>query len=126
MGSARSDGTDGVSDAADAQVLAAHKILIAGGFGAGKTTLVAAISEVRDSCTDPENDKGCDPALAQRAEDGKTYTYVSASMLAVGVVGLGVGAALWFTVGGKRMVPAEPTTTPSASQIVPAPQPSTS
>jgi uncharacterized protein len=38
MGSVRSD-----SD----PPLAAHKILIAGGFGAGKTTLVGAISEVR-------------------------------------------------------------------------------
>ena len=44
MGSARSDGTDGGSDAGDVSVLAAHKILIAGGFGAGKTTPVAAIS----------------------------------------------------------------------------------
>lgn len=75
----------------------------------------AAISEVRASCADPENGTGCDPALAPRAEEGKTFTYVSASMLAVGVVGLGVGAALWFTVGGKRMVPAEPTTTQSIS-----------
>jgi signal recognition particle receptor subunit beta len=52
MGSARSDGTDGGSDADDALVLAAHKILIAGGFGAGKTTLVAAISEVRPLLTE--------------------------------------------------------------------------
>lgn len=66
----------------------------------------AAISEVRDSCKDPENGTGCDPKLAPVAADGQTYTYVSASMLAVGVVGLGVGAVLWFTVGGKHMVPA--------------------
>ena len=61
MGSARSDGTDGTdgtdgaggaSEAADAQLLTAHKILIAGGFGAGKTTLVSAISEVRPLLTE--------------------------------------------------------------------------
>ena len=35
------------SDAAAADPLAVFKILVAGGFGAGKTTLVGAISEVR-------------------------------------------------------------------------------
>jgi uncharacterized protein len=40
MGSAPSDGTGG-------EPLAVFKILIAGGFGVGKTTLVGAISEVR-------------------------------------------------------------------------------
>ena len=40
MGSAPSDGSAGVP-------LAAFKVLVAGGFGAGKTTLVGAISEVR-------------------------------------------------------------------------------
>jgi hypothetical protein len=45
MGSAPSDGT------AD-HPLAVFKILIAGGFGAGKTTLVGAISEVRPLCTE--------------------------------------------------------------------------
>ena len=38
MGSAHSD---------TAAAFTAHKILIAGGFGSGKTTLVGAISEVR-------------------------------------------------------------------------------
>ena len=39
------------SDQASA-ALTAHKILIAGGFGAGKTTLVSAISEVRPLLTE--------------------------------------------------------------------------
>ena len=45
MGSAPSDGTPD-------RPLAAFKILIAGGFGAGKTTFVGAISEVRPLCTE--------------------------------------------------------------------------
>jgi uncharacterized protein len=45
MGSERSDrpGTAG----APAAAFTAHKLLIAGGFGSGKTTLVGAVSEVR-------------------------------------------------------------------------------
>jgi signal recognition particle receptor subunit beta len=46
MGSAPSDGP-GPSDGSGDIPLAPFKILIAGGFGAGKTTLVGAISEVR-------------------------------------------------------------------------------
>jgi hypothetical protein len=38
--------------AASDMALTAHKILIAGGFGAGKTTLVSAISEVRPLLTE--------------------------------------------------------------------------
>ncbi len=45
MASAPSDPSAGGS-------LSAHKILIAGGFGAGKTTLVSAISEVRPLLTE--------------------------------------------------------------------------
>ena len=40
------------SDRASDAGLTAHKILIAGGFGAGKTTLVSAISEVRPLLTE--------------------------------------------------------------------------
>jgi uncharacterized protein len=52
MGSAHSDEQGVGQAAADDQVLTAHKILVAGGFGAGKTTLVGAISEVRPLLTE--------------------------------------------------------------------------
>ena len=83
MGSARSDGTDGTdgtdgaSEAADAQLLAAHKILIAGGFGAGKTTLVSAISEVRPLLTEERLSSAGAGLDDLRGVTGKTTTTVA-------------------------------------------------
>ena len=83
MGSARSDGTDGTdgageaADAADAQLLAAHKILIAGGFGAGKTTLVSAISEVRPLLTEERLSSAGAGLDDLRGVAGKTTTTVA-------------------------------------------------
>ncbi len=61
-----------------------------------------AISQVRDGCKDPDNDTGCDPKLIPIADDGRTYTYVSASLAAVGVAALGTAAVLWVTVGANH------------------------
>jgi uncharacterized protein len=84
MGSARSDGagTDagGKADAhadADASMLAAHKILIAGGFGAGKTTLVSAISEVRPLLTEERLSSAGAGLDNLRGVGGKTTTTVA-------------------------------------------------
>jgi signal recognition particle receptor subunit beta len=70
MGSAHSDGPDG-------GLLAAVKIVVAGGFGAGKTTLVGAVSEVRPLRTEETLS-----AASVRTDDlagvgGKTTTTVA-------------------------------------------------
>jgi uncharacterized protein len=70
MGSARSDGTTG-------NPLTAYKILIAGGFGAGKTTLVGAISEVRPLHTEEALSTESVGFDDLRGVDGKTTTTVA-------------------------------------------------
>ena len=82
MDSVRSDGagtdapgTDGAAD--DIPVLAAHKILIAGGFGAGKTTLVSTISEVRPLLTEERLSSAGAGLDSLRGVAGKTTTTVA-------------------------------------------------
>jgi signal recognition particle receptor subunit beta len=70
MGSAPSDG------AADGP-LAVFKILIAGGFGAGKTTLVGAISEVRPLRTEETLTSASVGLDDLSGVDGKTTTTVA-------------------------------------------------
>ena len=70
MGSVPSDGTTG-------SPLAAYKILIAGGFGAGKTTLVGAISEVRPLHTEESLSAESAGLDDLRGVDGKTTTTVA-------------------------------------------------
>lgn len=62
----------------------------------------AAIGEVRDSCSDPAHDRGCNPQLQGKASQGRTYTYVSVTLASVGVAALATSAALWFTVGADK------------------------
>jgi signal recognition particle receptor subunit beta len=51
-GAGNSTGNAAAHQTTGDQALTAHKILVAGGFGAGKTTLVGAISEVRPLLTE--------------------------------------------------------------------------
>jgi signal recognition particle receptor subunit beta len=74
MGSVRSDGD--TADAADGS-LAVFKILIAGGFGAGKTTLVSAISEVRPLRTEEPLTTASVGFDDLRGVDNKTTTTVA-------------------------------------------------
>lgn len=68
MVSAHSDG---------ASLLTAHKILIAGGFGAGKTTLVGTISEVRPLLTEERLTTASVGRDDLRGVPGKTTTTVA-------------------------------------------------
>jgi hypothetical protein len=84
--------------------------IIAGGVGLA--ALVGAgvfvglrqqtISEVRDSCSDPERDSGCDPDLKSIADRGETYTIVADVLFGVGGAGLLAGAVLWIALPGPK------------------------
>jgi uncharacterized protein len=74
MGSALSDGAGAGTGA---PTLAAYKILIAGGFGAGKTTLVSTISEVRPLLTEERLTTASVGLDDLRGVPGKTTTTVA-------------------------------------------------
>src|SRR5580704_9322774 len=71
----------------------AHKILIAGGFGSGKTTLVGAISEVRPLRTEEALTTASVGLDDLSGVDGKTTTTVA---LDFGRITLGVSVALYL------------------------------
>ncbi|HEX8008424.1 MAG TPA: ATP/GTP-binding protein [Trebonia sp.] len=64
-------------DVADGPPLTAHKVLIAGGFGVGKTTLVGAISEVRPLLTEERLSRASAGQDDLRGLRGKTTTTVA-------------------------------------------------
>ena len=77
----------------------------------------SAIGQVRDGCSDAEHDQGCDPKLAGVAQNGRTYTYVSATLAAVGAASLAASAVLWFTVGADKPTSAAAKVTLSPSYV---------
>jgi uncharacterized protein len=85
MGSAHSD--------TPAAVFAAHKILVAGGFGSGKTTLVGAISEVKPLRTEEALTTASIGRDDLAGVSGKTTTTVA---LDFGRITLGQSIALYL------------------------------
>lgn len=64
-------------DAADGPTLATHKVIVAGGFGVGKTTLVSAVSEVRPLLTEERLSRASASQDDLRGVQGKTTTTVA-------------------------------------------------
>lgn len=79
--------------AASSHPFTAHKILIAGGFGSGKTTLVGAISEVRPLRTEETLTTASVGLDDLSGVDGKTTTTVA---LDFGRITLGRSVALYL------------------------------
>ncbi len=78
---------------------------------------IAAISQ---NCTNMASYSGCNPTDADLASTGKTYTTVADALLAVGIVGVGAGTILWFTLGPKAQSSGSSPPPAASLRIVPA------
>lgn len=64
----------------------------------------STLGEIEDGCDDPDTLQGCDPALADTVSRGEVWNGLTWGLGATGLAALGVGAALYFTVGQDRTV----------------------
>jgi hypothetical protein len=82
--------------------------IIAGGVGLASLAAAGVffglrqqtISEVRDSCSDPARDRGCDPDTREIADRGETWNLLTDVFLGVGGAGLLAGGVLWLVLPG--------------------------
>ncbi len=76
------------------------------------------IATVASHCANPVTYMGCPPGDQSLASQGKAYTGAADGLLAVGIVGVGTGTVLFFTLAPKKQPAGAP---PAASmRIVPA------
>ena len=97
--------------------------------GVGRASLAAAgvffglrqqtISEVRDSCSDPARDRGCDPDTREIADRGETWNLLADVFLGVGGAGLLAGGVLWLVLPGDddQKKPTPPGRASSSSRL---------
>jgi len=67
----------------------------------------SAFGDVRATCSGEGQTKGCDPAMRDRFEQGKTYTTAAAVLGGVGVVGLASAGVLWVALTPGDATPAQ-------------------
>lgn len=91
-------------DPVPAIVVGASGLALLVGAGVFLGLRQSTIGEIADGCEDPENLQGCDPGLQDAASRGEIWNGLTWSFGALGLAGVGVGAALFFTMGQDQTV----------------------
>jgi len=103
--------------------------IIAGGVGIASLAAAGVffglrqqtIAEVRDSCSDPSRDRGCDPDTREIADRGETWNLLTDVFLGVGGAGLLAGGVLWLVLPGDEGQKKTAATGPRQLGLAPAP-----
>ncbi len=91
-------------DVLPAVVVGATGVALLVGAGVFLGLRQATIGEIEEGCLDKENLDKCDPAKVDAAAQGEIWNGLTWGLGAAGVAGVGVGVALFFTVGQDQTV----------------------